>query len=68
MRSFNQADPTRLLTAEMEKYGFADYNSIGDLVGHQLGAMSSTGSSARALSPGCDGRASRLTIQPGRGR
>lgn len=36
-RSFDQEDPTRLLTPEMEKYGFADYNSIGDLVGRQLG-------------------------------
>jgi arylsulfatase len=30
-----QAD--RLLNAEMETYGFADYNSPGDIVGHQLG-------------------------------
>ncbi len=36
-RSFDREDPTRLLTPEMEKYGFADYNSIGDLVGRQLG-------------------------------
>ena len=36
-RSFDQEDPTRLLTPEMEEYGFSDYNSIGDLVGHQLG-------------------------------
>lgn len=36
-RSFDQEEPTRLLTPEMEKYGFADYNSPGDLVGHQLG-------------------------------
>lgn len=36
-RGFDQASPSRLLTAEMEAYGFADYNSPGDLVGHQLG-------------------------------
>lgn len=36
-RSFDQENPTRLLTPEMDKYGFADYNSIGDLVGRQLG-------------------------------
>jgi len=36
-RSFDQEEPTRFLTPEMEKYGFADYNSPGDLVGHQLG-------------------------------
>ena len=36
-RSFDQEDPTRLLTPEMDGYGFADYNSIGDLVGHQQG-------------------------------
>jgi arylsulfatase A-like enzyme len=27
----------RLLTKEMERYGFSDYNSIGDIVGHTLG-------------------------------
>ncbi|PZV18933.1 MAG: sulfatase [Pseudanabaena sp.] len=36
-RSFDQEQPTGFLTPEMEKYGFADYNSPGDLVGHQLG-------------------------------
>ncbi|KEF42407.1 MAG: sulfatase [Cyanobium sp. CACIAM 14] len=36
-RSFDQAEPTRLLTPEMETYGFSDYNSPGDIVGHQLG-------------------------------
>lgn len=29
----------RLLNEEMEKYGFADFNSIGDLVGHTLGGF-----------------------------
>ncbi len=36
-RSFDQENPSKLLNAEMESYGFADYNSIGDLVGHQHG-------------------------------
>lgn len=35
-RAFDE-NAERLLTKEMEAYGFADYNSIGDLVGHQLG-------------------------------
>src|SRR5215475_12788006 len=35
-RGFDQQGD-RLLTTEMEAYGFADYNSPGDLVGHQLG-------------------------------
>jgi arylsulfatase len=35
-RSFDQ-QADRLLNTEMEVYGFADYNSPGDLVGHQLG-------------------------------
>jgi len=29
--------PWRLLREEMEKYGFADYDSVGDLIGHTLG-------------------------------
>jgi arylsulfatase len=36
-REFDQPEPDRLLTSEMESYGFADYNSVGDLVGHTLG-------------------------------
>jgi arylsulfatase len=36
-RSFDQEEPEKLLNTEMEKYGFADFNSPGDLVGHQLG-------------------------------
>lgn len=35
-RDFDRA-ADRLLTSEMETYGFADYNSPGDIVGHQLG-------------------------------
>jgi len=35
-RKFDE-NAERLLTPEMEAYGFSDYNSIGDLVGHQLG-------------------------------
>ena len=42
-RSFDQEEPERLLTPEMEKYGFSDYNSIGDLVGHQLGGYNFDG-------------------------
>ncbi len=29
--------PYRLLREEMEKFGFADYDSVGDLIGHTLG-------------------------------
>ncbi len=29
--------PWRLLREEMEQYGFADYDSLGDLIGHTLG-------------------------------
>jgi len=36
-RAFDQHAPDRLFTAEMEAYGFADYASPGDLVGHTLG-------------------------------
>jgi arylsulfatase len=36
-RTFDQENADRLMTADMEAYGFADYNSPGDLVGHQLG-------------------------------
>ncbi|MFO1058867.1 MAG: sulfatase-like hydrolase/transferase [Dongiaceae bacterium] len=36
-RDFDQLEPDRLLTDEMEAYGFADFNSIGDVVGHTLG-------------------------------
>lgn len=34
---FDVAEPEKLINKEMEAYGFADYNGIGDLVGHQLG-------------------------------
>ncbi len=36
-RKFDVEGNQSLLTREMEKYGFADYNSPGDLVGHTLG-------------------------------
>jgi arylsulfatase len=36
-RVFDQNDPDRLFTREMEQYGFSDYASPGDLVGHTLG-------------------------------
>jgi arylsulfatase A-like enzyme len=36
-REFDQHEPDRLFTKEMEQYGFADYASPGDLVGHTLG-------------------------------
>jgi arylsulfatase len=35
-RAFDEQSE-RLLTPEMDTYGFSDYNSIGDLVGHRLG-------------------------------
>jgi len=36
-KSFDQRTPDRLFTKEMEAYGFADYASPGDVVGHTLG-------------------------------
>lgn len=36
-RDFDAEEPDRLLTAEMEKYGFADFFSPGDVIGHTLG-------------------------------
>ncbi|HET9315984.1 MAG TPA: sulfatase-like hydrolase/transferase, partial [Vicinamibacteria bacterium] len=35
-REFDR-EPDRLLDKEMEVYGFSDYRSLGDVVGHQLG-------------------------------
>ena len=35
--TFDSHQPTKLFTKEMEEYGFADYASPGDLVGHDLG-------------------------------
>lgn len=36
-REFDEHQPTQLFTAEMERYGFTDYASPGDVVGHTLG-------------------------------
>lgn len=36
-KSFDQHEPERLFTSEMEAYGFSDYASPGDVVGHTLG-------------------------------
>lgn len=36
-REFDSHHPVKLFTKEMEEYGFADYASPGDLVGHDLG-------------------------------
>lgn len=36
-KEFDSREPTKLFTKEMEEYGFADYVSPGDLVGHDLG-------------------------------
>ncbi len=36
-RKFDVEEPERLLTKDMETYGFADFNSPGDIVGHTLG-------------------------------
>lgn len=36
-RSFDSQEPERLFTKEMEQYGFADYNAVGDIIGHTLG-------------------------------
>ena len=36
-RKFDNEEPDRILTAEMEQYGFADYFSPGDIIGHTRG-------------------------------
>jgi arylsulfatase len=36
-KDFDIEEPGRLLVDEMAKYGFADYHSIGDVIGHMLG-------------------------------
>ena len=36
-KKFDVEDPRQLLTKEMERYGFADFNSPGDIVAHTLG-------------------------------
>jgi arylsulfatase len=36
-RKFDVEEPEELLTKEMERYGFADFNCPGDIVGHTLG-------------------------------
>jgi len=36
-KSFDQKEPTRLFTPEMDAYGYSDYASPGDVVGHTLG-------------------------------
>lgn len=36
-KDFDSHNPTKLYTKEMEEYGFADYASVGDIVGHDLG-------------------------------
>jgi arylsulfatase len=38
-RKFDVEEPEKLLTKEMEKYGFSNYNSVGDIVGHSLGGF-----------------------------
>lgn len=36
---FDTAEPERLFTREMEQHGFADYNGVGDIIGHALGGF-----------------------------
>ncbi|MGY8638683.1 sulfatase-like hydrolase/transferase [Bradyrhizobium sp. 14AA] len=36
-RKFDSEDPDRLFTKEMDEYGFSDYFSVGDIIGHTLG-------------------------------
>jgi arylsulfatase len=35
--AFDVAEPDRLFNREMEEAGFADFNGVGDIIGHQLG-------------------------------
>jgi arylsulfatase A-like enzyme len=36
-KNFDTKEPDSLFTKEMEQYGFADYFTPGDIIGHQLG-------------------------------
>lgn len=36
-RKFDSEEPDRLFTKEMDEYGFSDYFSPGDIIGHTLG-------------------------------
>jgi arylsulfatase A-like enzyme len=36
-RKFDNEDPDRLFTKEMDEYGFSDFFSPGDIIGHTLG-------------------------------
>ncbi|HEX8030749.1 MAG TPA: sulfatase-like hydrolase/transferase [Vicinamibacterales bacterium] len=38
-KEFDTQEPTKLFTAEMNEYGFSDYNGVGDIVGHTLGGF-----------------------------
>jgi arylsulfatase A-like enzyme len=35
--AFDVAEPDRVFNREMEENGFADFNGVGDIIGHQLG-------------------------------
>ena len=35
--AFDTEEPGRLFTREMEEHGFADYNGVGDIIGHARG-------------------------------
>ena len=35
--SFDSEEPERIFTREMDAHGFADYNGVGDAIGHALG-------------------------------
>lgn len=37
--TFDVAEPERLFTREMEQHGFADYNGVGDIIGHARGGF-----------------------------
>ncbi|MBS7788736.1 sulfatase-like hydrolase/transferase [Roseococcus sp. SDR] len=37
--TFDSQEPERLFTREMEGHGFADYNGVGDIIGHARGGF-----------------------------
>jgi arylsulfatase len=37
--TFDVAEPERLFTREMDQHGFADYNGVGDIIGHARGGF-----------------------------
>ena len=55
--------PTRILSAEMEDYGFSDYFGIGDMIAHTEGGFLHDGVIAAMTKSWLRGRAQELSLQ-----